>query len=107
MKLVFIIFLFLPLGCSNYKEEENSTDINIFISSEHKILSNTEQIREKFLNLLIDKDIDFNLLTEDLYKNTWVYAFQSKKRWPNRYDIKVKEHQPIAKWGEESYLTHS
>jgi len=107
MKLFFIIFLFLSLGCSNYMEEKNSTDINIVISSEHKILSNPELIREKFLNLLNGEQLDFNLLTDDLYKNTWIYAFQSKKRWPNRYDIKVKEHQPVAKWGEKKYLTHS
>ena len=107
MKLFFIVFLFLSLGCSNYMEEKKSTDINIVISSEHKILSNPELIREKFLNLLNGEDLDFNLLTDDLYKNTWIYAFQSKKRWPNRYDIKVKEHQPVAKWGEKNYLTHS
>jgi len=107
MKLVFIIFLFVSLGCSNYMQEENSTDINIFISSEHKILSDPELIREKFLNLLNEEELDFNLLTNDLYKNTWVYAFQSKKRWPNRYDIKVKEHQPVTKWGEKNFLTHS
>jgi cell division protein FtsQ len=88
-------------------EEKKSTDINIVISSEHKILSNPELIREKFQNLLNGENLDFNLLTDDLYKNTWIYAFQSKKRWPNRYDIKVKEHQPVAKWGEKNYLTHS
>ena len=107
MKLFFIIFLFLSLGCSNYIEEKNSTDINIVISSEHKILSNPELVRAKFLHLLNGEELDFNLLTDDLYKNTWIYAFQSKKRWPNRYDIKVKEHQPVAKWGEKNYLTHS
>ena len=52
MKLFFIVFLFLSLGCSNYMEEKKSTDINIVISSEHKILSNPELIREKFQNLL-------------------------------------------------------
>ena len=79
-------------------EEKNLSDINISITSEHKILSNPELIREKFLNLLSDEELDFSLLTNELYKNTWVYAFQSKKRWPNRYDINIKEHQPIAKW---------
>ena len=107
MKLALIIFLFLSLGCSNQMEEKNLSDINISISSEHKILSNPELIREKFLNLLSDEELDFSLLTNELYKNTWVYAFQSKKRWPNRYDINIREHQPIAKWGEKNYLTHS
>ena len=107
MKLALIIFLFLSLGCSNQMEEKNLSDINISITSEHKILSNPELIREKFLNLLSDEELDFSLLTNELYKNTWVYAFQSKKRWPNRYDINIREHQPIAKWGEKNYLTHS
>ncbi len=107
MKLVFIIFLFLFLGCSNQMEEKNSSDINISISSEHRILSNPEIIKENFLKLLNDEELDFSLLTNELYKNTWVYAFQSKKRWPNRYDINIREHQPIAKWGEKNYLTHS
>ena len=97
MKLVFILFLFLSLGCSNHMDEKNSSDVNIFISSDHKILSNPELIREKFLNLLNDEELDFSLLTNELYKNTWVYAFQSKKRWPKRYDINIREHQPIAK----------
>ena len=90
MKLALIIFLFLSLGCSNQMEEKNLSDINISISSEHKILSNPELIREKFLNLLSDEELDFSLLTNELYKNTWVYAFQSKKRWPNRYDINIR-----------------
>ena len=107
MKSIFIILLFLFLGCSNYMEEENTRDISISISSEHKILSNPELISEKFFNLLNDEELDFNILTNDLYKNTWVYAFQSKRRWPNRYDIKVKEHQPVAQWGENLFLTHS
>ena len=107
MKLVFIIFLVLFLGCSNQMEEKNSSDINISISSEHRILSNPEIIKENFLKLLNDEELDFSLLTNELYKNTWVYAFQSKKRWPNRYDINIREHQPIAKWGEKNYLTHS
>ena len=107
MKLVFIILLFLSLGCSNHMEEKKLSDINIFISSDHKILSNPELIKERFLNLLNGEELDFSLLTNELYKTTWIYAFQSKKRWPNRYDIKVKEHQPVAKWGEKNYLTHS
>ena len=108
MKLAFIILLFfISLGCSNQMEEKNLSDINISITSEHKILSNPELIREKFLNLLSDEELDFSLLTNELYKNTWVYAFQSKKRWPNSYDINIREHQPIAKWGEKNYLTHS
>ena len=107
MKLVFIIFLFVSLGCSNHMKEKNLSDINIFISSDHKILSNPELIRKKFLNLLNDEELDFSLLTNELYKNTWVFAFQSKKRWPNRYDISIREHQPIAKWSEKNYLTHS
>ena len=107
MKLVFITLLFLSLGCSSYIEDKNTSEINISIYSDHKILSNPELIRKKFSNLLNGRELDFNSLANDLYKNTWVYAFQSKKRWPNRYDIKLREHQPLARWGEKKYLTQS
>ena len=79
MKLVFIILLFLSLGCSNHMEDENSKDINIFISSDHKILSNPELIREKFLNLLNDQELDFNLLTMSSIKTLGCMLFKVKK----------------------------
>ncbi|GIS75876.1 MAG: hypothetical protein CM1200mP12_15950 [Gammaproteobacteria bacterium] len=59
MKFVFIILLFLSLGCSNHMEDENSKNINIFISSDHKILSNPELIREKFLKFFKRSRIRF------------------------------------------------
>jgi len=107
MKLFFCIFLLLSFGCSKNAEEKDFSKADILISSNHKILSNPKLIEETFVNLLNNQELDFNLLSNILYKDTWVYAFQSKKRWPNSYEIKVKEHQPLAKWGDTKYLTHS
>ena len=34
-------------------------------------------------------------------------AFHSKRKSHNKYNIKVKEYLPLAKWGNDRYLTHS
>jgi len=64
-------------------------------------------IKETFVSFLNEQVIDFSSVSKDLYKTTWVYAFQAKRKWPNRYNIRVKEHQPLAKWGDNKFLTHS
>ena len=105
--ITFLIIILLSLGCSENIDYENLNEIDISISSEHKILSSSDLIKETFLSFLNEQVIDFSSVSKDLYKTTWVYAFQAKREWPNRYNIRVKEHQPLAKWGDNKFLTHS
>ena len=70
-------------------------------------MSNKEQIREAFIELLLDESSKKEYLQNQLYQNSWVYAFQSKRKWPNKYELKIKEHQPIAKWQEGKFITQS
>ena len=106
-RITFLIIILLSLGCSKNIDYENLNEIDISISSDHKILSSSDLIKETFLNFLNEQVIDFSSVSKDLYKTTWVYAFQAKRKWPNRYNIRVKEHQPLAKWGDNKFLTHS
>ena len=106
-RITLLIIILLGLGCSKNIDYENLNEIDISISSEHKILSNSDLIKETFLSFLNEQVIDFSSVSKDLYKTTWVYAFQAKRKWPNRYNIRVKEHQPLAKWGDNKFLTHS
>ena len=106
-RITFLIIILFGLGCSKNIDYENLNEIDISISSDHKILSNSDLIKETFLSFLNEQVIDFSSVSKDLYKTTWVYAFQAKRKWPNRYNIKVKEHQPLAKWGDNKFLTHS
>jgi len=105
--ITFLIIILLSLGCSKNIDYENLNEIDISISSDHKILSSSDLIKETFLSFLNEQVIDFSSVSKDLYKTTWVYAFQAKREWPNRYNIRVKEHQPLAKWGDNKFLTHS
>ena len=97
-RITFLIIILLSLGCSKNIDYENLNEIDISISSDHKILSSSDLIKETFLSFLNEQVIDFSSVSKDLYKTTWVYAFQAKRKWPNRYNIKVKEHQPLAKF---------
>ena len=106
-RITLLIIILFGLGCSKNIDYENLNEIDISISSDHKILSNSDLIKETFLSFLNEQVIDFSSVSKDLYKTTWVYAFQAKRKWPNRYNIKVKEHQPLAKWGDNKFLTHS
>ena len=106
-RITLLIIILLGLGCSKNIDYENLNEIDISISSDHKILSNSDLIKETFLSFLNEQVIDFSSVSKDLYKTTWVYAFQAKRKWPNQYSIRVKEHQPLAKWGDNKFLTHS
>ena len=106
-RITFLIIILLSLGCSKNIDYENLNEIDISISSDHKILSSSDLIKETFLSFLNEQVIDFSSVSKDLYKTTWVYAFQAKRKWPNLYSIRVKEHQPLAKWGDNKFLTHS
>ena len=106
-RITLLIIILLGLGCSKNIDYENLNEIDISISSDHKILSSSDLIKETFLSFLNEQVIDFSSVSKDLYKTTWVYAFQAKREWPNRYNIRVKEHQPLAKWGDNKFLTHS
>ncbi len=106
-RITFLIIILLSLGCSKNIDYENLDEIDISISSDHKILSSSDLIKETFLSFLNEQVIDFSSVSKDLYKTTWVYAFQAKRKWPNLYSIRVKEHQPLAKWGDNKFLTHS
>ena len=57
--------------------------------------------------MLLDESSKKEYLQNKLYQNSWVYAFQSKRKWPNKYELKIKEHQPIAKWQEGKFITQS
>ena len=48
-------------------------------------------------SLLVD-ELQKKELASFLYKDTWVYSIQSTLRWPNKLEVKLKEHQPLANW---------
>ena len=106
-KIVLTSILISFFGCSETYTFNNLNEIEVSFSSNHKMMSNKEQIREAFIELLLDESSKKEYLQNKLYQNSWVYAFQSKRKWPNKYELKIKEHQPIAKWQEGKFITQS
>jgi cell division septal protein FtsQ len=105
---IFLLFVIsnLFLSCAKISDgEENSIQqINIF--SDHKFISDQNIISSNLSRLLNSNvtDIESHII---FFQDTWVYSIQSKKKWPNSFDIKVQEHQPLARLRGKSFLTHS
>ena len=103
--VLLALILFVSVGCSNSIYNVPKTE-EISISSDHKIIS-SQSIISTGIQKLLEKELDHQQLTSILNRETWVFALQSTLRWPNKLDIKVKEHQPLANWKHKGYLTHS
>ena len=111
MKIRMLIVLFITMillgSCSNshdvYLNEENK--ISLFF--DHKAISNQETIKKGFFNLFFKNKFNKNKKNASLYRDTWVYAFQSEIKWPNIIEVRVEEHQPLAQFSGKRFLTQS
>jgi len=81
-------------------------------SIEHvKIDGDLKYIGKDTLNLVLNNYVRTNLyllddknLERDLEAIPWVKDISLRKSWPRDLVIKVKEHHPIAYWGEDQLL---
>ncbi len=110
MKKINVLALFiisnLFLSCSEVSDDEKNSIQQINILSDHNFISDQNIISSNLSRLLnsgiVDGDSHLNF-----FKDTWIYSMKSKKKWPNSFDIKIQEHQPLAKLRGKSFLTHS
>ena len=111
MKIRMLIVLFITMillgSFSNshdvYLNEENK--ISLFF--DHKAISDQETIKKGFFNLFFKNKFNKNKKNTSLYRDTWVYAFQSEIKWPNIIEVRVEEHQPLAQFSGKKFLTQS
>ena len=106
-KIALAYLLTLCFGCSDSEILNNSNEIEISFTSQHSMMSSQDQIREAFIKLVLDEPSKKEYLLNKLYQKSWVYSFQSKRKWPNKYELKIKEHQPIARWKDRKFITQS
>ncbi|SVB17533.1 uncharacterized protein METZ01_LOCUS170387 [marine metagenome] len=95
--LIFLLFY----GCSSSIE-----DIKFTLFFDHTAISNQEILMTKIPKLINEEKESFINLSPS-YKKSWVYAFSAIKKWPNEVEVRVKEHQPLARWKDKGFLTHS
>jgi len=98
------LILFFPLSCTKLENKTEDLDVNIYY--EHSLISDYELIRSDVSEIIKSEIIDIDSQLS-LFRDTWVHSFKSKKNWLNPLEVKIKEHQPLAKLSGGSYLTHT
>lgn len=103
----FLLLLLVPFfGCTSSLDVSGLQANDIDISTDHRMMSGKNTVIVVVQSLL-NNDLQKKELTPLLYQDTWVYGIQSTLRWPNKLEVKLKEHQPLANWKNQGYLTHS
>ena len=105
-QVILLLLLLVSFGCAKETENTISKEFKVNLNFGHNPISNKEIILEKISNLL-HKDQNSSLIRENFFKDSWAYAFHSKKRGFNRIEVEVKEHKPFARWNSNGFLTHS
>jgi cell division protein FtsQ len=49
--------------------------------------------------------VDTGKIIKALHALPWVEKVRLRRQWPDTLMINIEEHQPIARWGEEKWLT--
>jgi cell division protein FtsQ len=51
--------------------------------------------------------VDLEQLRTDLAALPWVRRVEVRKRWPDRLDVMIAEHRPLARWGADRMLSEN
>jgi cell division protein FtsQ len=51
--------------------------------------------------------VDLERLRGDLQALPWVRRVEVRKRWPDRLDVMIAEHRPLARWGDDRMLSEN
>ena len=51
--------------------------------------------------------VDLEQLRADLSALPWVRRVEVRKRWPDRLDVMIAEHRPLARWGTDRMLSEN
>jgi cell division protein FtsQ len=65
-----------------------------------------EQVAARVYEALDSSFVRLNLVTiqNHLQEEAWIDYASVSRRWPDGLEVRVREHQPIARWGEASVL---
>jgi len=102
-----LIPLALLFILSGFNEIQNIKTIekNFIFFNDSPSLSDKSLITDSLNNLIEQRDLNENI--KDLYKDSWVMKIQLKTPIRNKFNVNIKEHQPIAFIEDGSYLTQS
>lgn len=100
--LLFAISLVVMLYAALYAV----VHLPIFPLREVAIEGELNHVNREQVNLIVAKHLKGNFFTLDLIKtrNTfeklpWARSVSLRRRWPDKLEVMIEEHQPLARWG--------
>jgi cell division protein FtsQ len=80
----------------------------VFALKELHVLGSNGHVSKAQVEALAKRDVQGTFFTMDIErlrnsfeKLPWVRKADVRRQWPNRVDVIVEEHQPLARWGTE------
>ncbi len=78
----------------------------IFPLRQVNVVGNLSHVTREQIRLIVDKHLKGNFFTLDLVKARdafqklpWARSVSVRRRWPDKLDVVVEEHQALARWG--------
>ncbi len=85
---------------------------SIFPLKEVKVLGDLQHVKQQQLELVVNKTLQggFFLVNlryaHDAFEHLdWVESASVRRRWPDRIEVVINEHQPLAKWGKQKMVS--
>lgn len=82
----------------------------VFSLTELRVLG-TEQISREQAAAIVKRDLKGTFFTLDIArlrnsfeKLPWVRRADVRRQWPDRIDVVIEEHQPLARWGNKALV---
>jgi cell division protein FtsQ len=78
---------------------------------EIRVLGDTGNLARSDLKGLVARDLRGNFFTLDLARTrkafeqlAWVRKVDLRRRWPDRLEVRIEEHVPLARWGTQALV---
>jgi cell division protein FtsQ len=106
--MLFAVSAMLVLyGATHY-----AIHLPIFPLRDIRITGEATHVTREQVEAVISKDLEGNFFTVDLEqtraafeKLPWVRKVNVRRQWPDRLDVVVEEHRPLARWGSTALVS--
>tara|TARA_Y100001970_G_scaffold257641_1_gene336517 strand:+ start:1632 stop:2258 length:627 start_codon:yes stop_codon:yes gene_type:complete len=92
----------LVLSCS--QETNRSLNHSLVISSEKEVISDLDSIENKLFKYINNSSAQ-TISIQDIFDNSWLSSIKTDRSLDKSIFVEIKEHHPIAKLGQDRYLT--
>jgi cell division protein FtsQ len=98
--------LLILYGCIHYV-----VHLPVFPLREIRVIGDVGHVTNEQIAAVIARELRGNFFTVDLAqareafeKLPWVRKVNVRRQWPDRLEVAVEEHQPLARWGSTALL---